>query len=129
VRLREGNVIFTSTRFHISAGSVGILSGAAAMSFRKGSPRHALAGKVFVISVLTMAATAVYLAVMKHHTGNVLGGAFTFYLVATAWVTARSKDGETRIFDWLTLIGIALWISGVGAVCHQMWSENGVALG
>jgi hypothetical protein len=62
---------------HISAGIVGILSGAAAMSFRKGSPRHALAGKVFVISMLTMAATAVYLAVTKHQTGNVLGGAFT----------------------------------------------------
>ncbi len=38
--------------FHISAGSVAILSGAAAMSFRQGSPRHALAGKVFVISML-----------------------------------------------------------------------------
>jgi hypothetical protein len=114
--------------FDISAGSVGILSGAA-MSFRKSSPRHALAGKVFVISMLTMAATAVYLAVMKHQTGKVLGGAFTFYLVATAWVTARRKDGETRVFDWLALIGIALWISGVGAVRHQMWSENGVRVG
>ena len=30
---------------HIAAGIVGILSGTAAMSFRKGSPRHALAGK------------------------------------------------------------------------------------
>ena len=30
---------------HISAGVIGILSGAGAMSFRKGSPRHALAGK------------------------------------------------------------------------------------
>ncbi len=120
--------------FHISAGSVGILSGAAAMSFRKGSPRHARAGKVFVISMLTMAATAVYLAVIKHQTGNVLGGVFTFYLVATAWVTARRNDGETSIFDWFALIfplaaGIALWISGARAVRHQMWSENGVPVG
>jgi len=120
--------------FHISARSVGILSGAAAMSFRKGSPRHALAGKVFVISMLTMAATAVYLAVIKHQTGNVLGGVFTFYLVATAWVTARRNDGETSIFDWFALIfplaaGIALWISGARAVRHQMWSENGVPVG
>jgi hypothetical protein len=76
--------------------------------------------------MLTMAAAAVYLAAMKHQTGNVLGGAFTFYLVATAWASARRKDGETRIFDWLALIGIALWIPGVGAVRHQMWSENRV---
>ena len=80
--------------FHISAGIVGILSGAAAMSFRKGSPRHALAGKVFVISMLTMAATAVYLAVTKHQSGNVLGGAFTFYLVATAWLTAGARTAK-----------------------------------
>jgi len=81
-----------------------------------------------------MAATAVYLAVMKHQTGNVLGGAFTFYLVATAWVTVRRKNGETRIFDWLALIlplaaRIARWISGVRAERHQMWSENGVPVG
>ena len=33
---------------HICAGTLGLLSGTAAMSFRKGSPRHVLAGKVFV---------------------------------------------------------------------------------
>jgi uncharacterized membrane protein len=85
---------------HISAGIVGILSGAAAISFRKGSPRHALAGKIFVISMLTMAASAVYLAFMKHQSNNVGGGILTCYLVATAWVTAKRKDGQTSIFDW-----------------------------
>jgi uncharacterized membrane protein len=51
---------------HITAGILGILSGSAAMSFRKGSSRHVLAGRVFVVSMLTMAAAAVYLAVHKH---------------------------------------------------------------
>ena len=32
---------------HITAGMMGMVSGAAAVIFRKGSPRHALAGKVF----------------------------------------------------------------------------------
>src|SRR5438477_9402876 len=36
----------------------GLLSGTAAMSFRKGSPRHVLAGRVFVASMLVMAAGA-----------------------------------------------------------------------
>ena len=44
------------------------------MSFRKGSPRHALAGKIFVIAMMTMSSSAVYLAFMKHQMGNVLGG-------------------------------------------------------
>jgi len=40
------------------------------MSFRKGSPRHALAGKIFVAAMLTMAAAAVYLAFRKHQRAN-----------------------------------------------------------
>jgi hypothetical protein len=40
---------------HIFAGTLGLLSGTAAMSFRKGSPRHVLAEKIFVASMLTMA--------------------------------------------------------------------------
>ena len=45
---------------HICAGTMGLLSGTAALSMRKGSTRHAFAGKVFVASMLTMAVAAVY---------------------------------------------------------------------
>jgi uncharacterized membrane protein len=119
---------------HISAGVVGILSGAAAMSFRKGSPRHALAGEIFVIAMLTMSSSAVYLAFMKHQMGNVLGGTFAFYLATTAWLTARRADGETSIFDWGMLliplfVGIGLWISGLQAVHRQARSTDGVPVG
>jgi len=71
---------------HISAGIVGLLSGTAAMIFRKGSRRHAQAGDVFVVTMLTMALCAVWLATLKQQPGNVVGGVFTFYLVATASV-------------------------------------------
>jgi uncharacterized membrane protein len=119
---------------HISAGIIAILSGAAALSFRKGSPRHALAGKVFVISMLTMAAGAVYLAVLKHQNNNVGGGVLTFYLVATAWVTAKRRDGETSIFDWVALLvplwaGIGGWINGLEAVHSPTGSKYGVPAG
>jgi len=119
---------------HISAGIVAILSGTAAMSFRKGSRRHALAGKVFVGAMLTLGTSAVYLALMKHQMGNVLGGTFAIYLVTTAWLTARRRDGETSIFDWVALlvplaIGIALWISGLELVYSHTWSKDGVPTG
>ncbi len=119
---------------HISTGVVGILSGTAAMSFRKGSSRHALAGKVFVAAMLALGASAVYLALMKHQTSNVLGGTFAFYLVTTAWLTARRKDGETSIFDWVALliplvIGVALWVSGLEVVFGHAKPANGVPLG
>src|SRR5580765_6972326 len=89
---------------HISAGIVGILAGTAAMSFRKGSPRHALAGQVFVIAMLTMGASAVYLAVLRHQMGNVLGGFFAFCLVATGWLSAEQRDGGTGSFSWVALL-------------------------
>jgi len=119
---------------HISAGVVGILSGTAAMSFRKGSPRHALAGKIFVIAMMTMSSSAVYLAFMKHQMGNVLGGTFAFYLVTTAWLTAKRGDGETSLFDWGTLlipllVGIGLWISGLRVVYGHVKSTDGVPVG
>ncbi|MGC1450089.1 MAG: hypothetical protein WA830_08645 [Candidatus Sulfotelmatobacter sp.] len=119
---------------HISAGITGILSGAAALSFRKGSPRHVLAGKVFVIAMLTLGASAVYLALMKNQMGNVLGGTFAFYLVATAWATARRGDGETGIFDWAAmliplLVGIALLILGLELVYGHAKSPKGVPIG
>ena len=119
---------------HISAGIVGILSGAAAMSFRKGSHRHALAGRVFVISMLTMAASAVYLAVIKHQNNNIGGGILTFYLVGTAWVTVKRREGETSVFDWAAFLiplatGIDGWINGLEAIHSPAGSKYGVPAG
>jgi len=42
---------------HISFGTVGLLYGAAAMFFRKGSHRHRATGNVFVISMLGLGAS------------------------------------------------------------------------
>jgi uncharacterized membrane protein len=113
---------------HISAGMTGLLSGAAAMIFRKGSARHALAGRIFVAAMLTMAATATYLAIVKHQNDNVGGGILTFYLVATAWITARRRNGGTSIFDWAAMmvplaLGILSWVRGIQLV--QAGSKEG----
>jgi hypothetical protein len=91
-----------------------MLSGFAAMALRKGSRRHGLAGDVFVVSMLTLGVSGATLALMKNQMGNFLGGAFTFYLVATAWMAARrsESDWRTGIFDWVGLL-MAL---GVGAI-------------
>ena len=119
---------------HLCAGSVGLLSGTAAMSFRKGSPRHVLAGKVFVASMLTMAVGAVYLAITRHQPNNIGGGILTFYLIGTAWLTARRRDGETSRFDWVVLVvplalGILTWMNGLKVVRSGASSQNGVPVG
>jgi len=97
--------------FHIIAGTLGMLSGFVAVFLLKGSRRHGIAGNVFVIAMLVLSASGVFLAVMKSQPGNILGGTLTFYLVATAWMTARRRDGEPGIFDWcalLVVLGVAV---------------------
>jgi hypothetical protein len=98
--------------FHICAGILGVLSGAAALSFRKGSSQHRATGNVFFVSMLIMAGAGACLAVLKDKPGDILGGTLTFYLVATGWMAARRRNGETGIFDW----GALLAALTVGAV-------------
>jgi len=119
---------------HICAGTSGLLSGTVAMSVRKGSPRHVLAGKVFVASMLTMAVLAVYLAIVRHQPNNIGGGIFTFYLIGTAWLTARRRDGETSRFDWVLLLiplalGILTCMNGLRVVRSGASSPDGVPVG
>jgi hypothetical protein len=113
---------------------VGLASGTAALSFQKGSPRHILAGKIFVASMLVMAAGAVYLARIKNQPNNFGGGIFTFYLILTAWLTARRSNGGTSRFDWVAMLiplalGILAWFSGIKALRNHEDLPGGVPVG
>ena len=112
---------------HICGGVVGLLSGAAAMSFRKGSRPHRLAGNIFFVAMLVMGSSAVYL-------GNVVGGLLACYLVATAWLTARRREGETTIFDWAAFlfalaVGVVLVTEGVRQATGIVAPKPGVPVG
>ena len=127
-------IYFPMLVIHICGGILGLLSGTAAICFRKGSPRHVFAGKVFVASMLVMAVGAVYLGIVKHQPSNVSGGIFTFYLIGTAWLTAKRKEGETRRFDWVALLiplalGILTWLNGINVVRSGASSKDGVPVG
>ena len=119
---------------HICAGILGLFSGTAAIVFRKGSPRHVLAGRIFVVSMLVMAVGAVYVAIERNQPGNISGGIFTFYLILTAWLTARRPPGKTSHLDWLMMLvplglGALSWMSGVRILRSGATSENGVPVG
>jgi hypothetical protein len=102
---------------HISAGGIAILSGAAALLFRKGSRRHRLAGNVFFVSMLTLSAIGACVAAFLPDRGSAVAGAFAFYLVATAWVTVRRLEGRIGVFEWgalLCALGIAVAAASLG---------------
>lgn len=84
---------------HIAAGSVALLAGAGAMSFRKGTRSHRRAGIVFFGSMLAMSAVGASLAAIKPDVGTALMGAMTFYLVASAWMTVIRPEGTAGRFE------------------------------
>jgi hypothetical protein len=115
---------------HICAGTLGLLSGAVAISLRKGSGRHRVAGNVFVVSMLSLSASGVYMAILKHQPGNILGGTLTFYLVATAWRIARRREGETESFDWgALLVVLAVGVANVTFGLEAAHSPTGLKYG
>lgn len=115
---------------HIASGTSGMLSGFVAMAFRKGSRQHGLAGDVFVTSMLILSATWVLLAAMKFQPGNILGGTLTFYLVATAWMSAKRAEAGTSIFDWVALLAaLAVTASQITFGLEAAFSPTGLKYG
>ena len=110
---------------HIGAGCISLLSGAAALAFRKGSRLHRVAGRVFVVSMLIMtgigAAVASFLPVPERAT--MLAGVATFYLVYTAWAVVRRKPGSFGPFDVVMPI-VSVGIAAAAALFIWMASNS-----
>jgi hypothetical protein len=115
---------------HICGGILGVLSGSTALVARKGSRLHRKSGDVFVIAMLAMAAAGAYVAFTKSQPPNIIAGTFTFYLVASAWLTVTRKENETGQVEFgLLLLGLAAGISSLilgWQAAHTTVSKNGV---
>jgi uncharacterized membrane protein len=116
--------------FHICAGATALASGAVAMTLRKGSHGHRVAGSVFVTAMVSMTVTAVYLGLARHEVGNCLIALLTLYLVVTAWRTARRGEGTAGVFELGALLaalalGVGLLMSGVEAANSPAGTKDG----
>ena len=89
---------------HAPAGLTALLSGVGALMTVKGSTQHRLLGKIFGVSMLLMCASAVYIAYLNKTMDSLFVGLMTFYLVATAWDTAASKEKMIGIFHYAALV-------------------------
>ena len=113
---------------HIGGGVVGILSGFAALFLRKGSQLHRVAGLIFFVSMIVMAASASYLGYVHPDgdIGDIISGFLTIYMASTAWMTVKRRSGETGAFE----IG-AFIVAAAGAVfilLHTQYTiRNGTA--
>ncbi|HEY0142096.1 MAG TPA: hypothetical protein VGF48_14445 [Thermoanaerobaculia bacterium] len=100
---------------HISAAMIGLLSGALAMIFRKGSGLHGAAGNVYFGSMLIMGSSALFVAEQPI---GALNGLLASYLVGTGWLTARRRSGKPGLIDGAALL-LAVG-TGAALVFHGM---------
>jgi uncharacterized membrane protein len=115
---------------HIGGGLVGLMSGAAALVFRKGARLHRIAGVVFVVSMAVMAGVAAPVAVLMGDRVNVLAALFTLYLLATAWMTARRSAEGVGVFEhsaFVAALGLAVvtWTFAIMAMLSPTGTLDG----
>jgi hypothetical protein len=116
---------------HITAGAFGLASGFTALFVRKGERLHRLAGNVFFIAMLAMAATGAIMGALGSVAVNVVAGSITCYLVATSWVTVIRKEGEIGRFETYALFAALLisagaWFWGMEAAASPTGNKDGI---
>ena len=84
---------------HIAGGMIALAAGAAAAVARKGGRLHGSAGGLFVAAMLVLGVTASILEPFRDPPGSPVGGILVCYFVATAWTTARRRDGVPGRFE------------------------------
>jgi hypothetical protein len=100
---------------HIGGGTVGILSGFAAIVAPKGQRFHRLAGKDIVLGMLVMAVIGALVSPLIGKRLDAIMGAFTTYLVLTSWMSIKRQPSTIGAFEKgallfaLALGGTALW--------------------
>lgn len=112
---------------HITAGTVGLTSGTVALASRKGSYLHRRAGNWFFVSMLIMSAIGASVAALLPQRLSVVAGALTFYLVGTAWMTVRRKDGGGgRIEMGTLLVAMIIVVVAIAFSVQGIRSPNGL---
>lgn len=107
IATRMSPAIISAVAVHVGAGTLALFAGVVALSAAKGGTLHRRAGTIFVIAMLTMAVFADYLAVVRpDQLPNLIIGTFTFYLVATAWLTVSRPEGQNGLAEKVAFAAI-----------------------
>jgi uncharacterized membrane protein len=94
---------------HIIAGVIGLVSGAIALSARKGAKLHRKGGMIFVYAMMVVAITGTVMGALISEMAAVLPGALTFYLVLTSFLTVRRP--VVLKFSWIDLGAMLLGLT------------------
>ena len=114
---------------HIFGGTLGLIAGTIAMIVRKGDRMHRLSGDVFTAAMLTLATSGFFLAILKSQVSNVIAAVLTFYLIGSAWLAGRRRDGIGPL-DWTGLFlclasAAGVLTVGIRALSSTTGTDNG----
>ena len=123
---------------HVGGGWLAFAVAPLALGAPKGSPRHILAGRCFVVGMGTGAMAGVLLAVIRSDfvLDLFLLGLITLFFVATGYLAPRIGRGSRRSYQWdraLTVAGFLASLCLIGSGLRQTTVaapvQEGVVLG
>jgi len=100
---------------HVAGGTLGLICGTIAAAVVKGKKAHLLNGKIFSISMLTAAVSALIISNLPGHENLFLFavGGFTFYMVTTGYRIVWLKRNNTVRPKTFTALDYGLFTFGV----------------
>lgn len=112
---------------HIIAGVIGLVSGAVALSARKGAKLHRKGGMIFFYAMMIVAITGTVMGSLISEMAAVLPGVLTFYLVLTSFLTVRRRSQK---FRWIDLGAMLMGLTvGIASVWFGLEALGGVPSG
>lgn len=110
---------------HIGGGTLGLVTGTAAILSPKGRPFHRAMGRIFFVSMMACYAVGAGVAPFLE-TGqrpNFVAGVMALYLLLTAWRAARNRNAGSGWPEYLGL-ATALVITAMGALFMYQGSQD-----
>lgn len=118
---------WTLLAIHIGAGFAALAVGGAIVALTKGNALHRRLGRIFGYAMLTVAATAVALAVLRPNVFLFTIALFSFYLVATGWLAARQRSAAAAgAWDLALAVFGAIAAAAMLAAAGLLWEGGGV---
>ena len=108
---------------HIGGGTIGLISGFAALAVRKGGQLHRWIGNTFFVSMLIMAAIGATVSPFIHDRVSSVAGGFTLYLLATAWMAVRRPAGTVGRFEVVAMVAV-LGVVAAGVTFLMMMAAS-----
>jgi uncharacterized membrane protein len=125
-------------RLHVGGGWLAFAAAPVALLAVKGSRRHVLAGRCFVLALTTGITAGLALAMIDHAVGLFFFGLLTLFLLGTGYLAPHIGRGSRSSYRWdraLTVVGTigSLGLIGTGLTGEtSLWeglSFGGLGLG